>query len=61
MEEIIIGLASGIGLLALSYLNTRFSLLRRAWNRLHGHRPARPMRYSGGLERYRDWKEDQER
>ena len=57
MEDVLIPIGTALAGVIVTYVNQRWKVLRRVVNRLRGHRPARPMRYSGGLERYMESKE----
>ena len=61
MEELLIPIGTALAGIVVTYVNHRWKVLRRVVNRLRGHRPARPMRYSGGLERYMEWKASKEK
>lgn len=62
MEELIgATLAGAGGAWLLAFINGRTHTVHRVANRLKGHRPARPMEYSGGREKLQKYLEERDR
>ena len=61
MEELIIGGVAGVVILRVLLFieHSNVAPWHRVYNRLRGHKPARPMRYSGAREAYFAMKEQE--